>query len=167
MIVAIGQNHVIGVDGKLPWHIPEDLRRFRYITDGAVVVMGRATWESLPSKPLKNRLNIVLSKECLEPFTAKILQPLSIQCMDIHSVFMYAETFAPGKEIFIIGGAQIYDAWWPYVTKVYLTEVSKEIPRGGATTKYRMPRDFKTCFMVVARDWWGDCAFSVWERANR
>src|SRR3569832_1343705 len=63
LIVAVAENGVIGVNGGLPWHIPEDLKRFKALTLGKPTIMGRKTWDSLPKKPLPGRTNIVVTRD--------------------------------------------------------------------------------------------------------
>ena len=103
MILAVSQNGVIGNDGKLPWKIPEDLKRFKKLTEGNVVIMGRKTYESI-GKPLPNRINIVLSGswKMSKDYPDDILIASNLQeALEISSSF-------PGKEIFIIGGESVY-----------------------------------------------------------
>ena len=63
LIVAVAENGVIGVNGALPWHIPEDLKRFKALTLGKPMIMGRKTWDSLPRRPLPGRTNIVVTRD--------------------------------------------------------------------------------------------------------
>jgi dihydrofolate reductase len=114
-IVAMSLNRVIGKGNKLPWHLPEDLRWFKKLTTGHVVVMGRKTWESI-GRPLPNRESIVLTR-------SKITIPgvRTIQSLD---------ELDPGKDTrdyFIIGGAQIFDAYLDACSDVYLTVVKREV----------------------------------------
>lgn len=117
MIVAVDSNGGIGKDNKLLWHIPGDLKRFKEITTGKTVVMGRKTFESLPFKDgLPNRKNIVLSrtpKESTENVT---------YINDINIILNNDSE----EEIFIIGGAEIYKIFMPYCNKLYLTQVFAE-----------------------------------------
>lgn len=117
MIVAVDSNGGIGKDNKLLWHIPGDLKRFKEITTGKTVVMGRKTFESLPFKNgLPNRKNIVLTrtpKESTENVT--YINDINIVLNDNSK-----------EEIFIIGGAEIYKLFMPYCNKLYLTQVFTE-----------------------------------------
>ncbi|MCF0207757.1 MAG: dihydrofolate reductase, partial [Bacteroidales bacterium] len=98
LLVAIAENGVIGVNNSLPWHISDDLKRFKAITTGHSIIMGRKTYESFPKRPLPNRKNIVLSNSCKEiegAFVAK----------DINEALKLCDS----QEVFIIGGATIYE----------------------------------------------------------
>lgn len=100
LIAAVSNNNVIGVKNSLPWHIPEDMKWFRMHTHGGACIMGRKTWESLPKRPLKGRLNIVLSTE-----------PRSSTAGVIWSTSM-AEALSIGKRhasaTYIIGGSDVF-----------------------------------------------------------
>lgn len=103
IIVAIGNNNEIGKNNKLLWHIPEDLKKFKEITQGKTVIMGRNTYESI-GKPLPDRHNIVLSKD-LKLFSNNYNEKLEI-CDNFSEIVKKYEN--SDEEIFIIGGAQIY-----------------------------------------------------------
>lgn len=103
IIVAIGNNNEIGKNNKLLWHIPEDLKKFKEITQGKTVIMGRNTYESI-GKPLPNRHNVVLSKN-LKLFSNNCNEKLEI-CDDFSKI---VENYKNSDdEVFIIGGAQVY-----------------------------------------------------------
>lgn len=125
IIAAIGKNRELGKDNKLLWHIPEDAKRFKDLTSGHVVIMGRKTYESLPEKfrPLPNRINIVITKNPSFPVSDQLIVVGSIEDA-IHQ----AQEKIPSKEIFIIGGASIYEQGIKYADKLYLTLVEKEYP---------------------------------------
>ena len=115
-IVAVDENFGIGFNGDLLEHIPEDLKRFKQLTTNKTIIMGRKTWESLPNKPLPNRLNIVItSKErSLEEMTAFI---------PFEEAYARATHILPEDEWFIIGGGSIYKEFLPICDKVYLTKI--------------------------------------------
>lgn len=125
IIAAIGKNRELGKDNKLLWHIPEDAKRFKDLTSGHVVIMGRKTYESLPEKfrPLPNRINIVVTRN---PTFTKINQLIVVG--SIEEAIRLAQDKMPSKEIFIIGGASIYEQGIKYSDKLYLTLVEKEYP---------------------------------------
>lgn len=100
IVAAMSLNKAIGSNGQLPWHIPEDLHRFKLLTTGKVVIMGRKTYQSI-GRPLPNRLNIVLSRSPLVIPGAYVVDSLE-------SAVALASAEQPNTEIFIIGGAQIY-----------------------------------------------------------
>ena len=112
-IAAMSLNRVIGAEGKIPWHLPEDLRFFKRTTFGHVVLMGRKTYESL-GKPLPGRENWVVSSR---PLTGVRI---------IHDLDELAEP-RDGREIFIIGGAQLYAALLPACAELLLTLVKREV----------------------------------------
>src|SRR3989344_7248852 len=81
LIAAISKNNVIGTEGRLPWHIPEDLKRFKTLTVGKVVLMGRKTWESIPEKfrPLPGRTNVVVTRQADFPLPEKTIRASSVE----------------------------------------------------------------------------------------
>lgn len=99
LIMAVSENDVIGIDGKLPWHIPLDLQWFKMNTYAGAIIMGRKTWESLPKKPLPGRLSIVLSRTATDSEDCIFCQSWS-DALDI------AQQFA--QNVYIIGGSEIY-----------------------------------------------------------
>ncbi|MGY6627400.1 MAG: dihydrofolate reductase [Oceanicaulis sp.] len=119
LVVAVARNGVIGRDGDLPWRISSDLKRFKQVTLGKPVVMGRKTWDSLPRKPLPGRANIVISRSLAEA-------PGALVRRDLDEALEAAEAAAladGATEICIIGGAQIYAAVLARASRIYLTEV--------------------------------------------
>jgi dihydrofolate reductase len=118
LIVAVARNGVIGKDGRLPWHIPEDLKRFRALTMGHHIIMGRRTWESI-GRPLPGRTSVVITRDrgYLAP-GAKVT----------HSLAEALSACAGDQEVFVIGGAQIYREALPCADRIYLTEVSEAYP---------------------------------------
>jgi dihydrofolate reductase len=114
-IAAVSQNNAIGKRGKLPWHYSADMKFFRETTTGHAVVMGRKTWLTL-GKPLKNRLNIVLSRDSnIEPEESLVV------LRDIESVLSLSKSLT--TDLFVIGGAQIYEVFLPYIERWVITEV--------------------------------------------
>jgi len=116
LIAAVAKNGVIGASGKLPWHLPEDLKHFKKLTLGHPVIMGRRTWESL-GKPLPGRENIVVSRkpgfEAPEASVAATLEAAVALCT--------------GEPVaFVIGGAQIYAAALPLADGIVLTEIHED-----------------------------------------
>ena len=112
IIVAIGQNNEIGCNNKLPWNIPEDLKRFKELTLNYPVIMGRKTFESI-GKPLSNRLNIVISNN--DNFSSKGI----IKMNSLTNALKYIHQ----EEVFIIGGAQIYEQSIYLADKLYITRI--------------------------------------------
>ncbi len=114
-IAAMSLNRVIGCAGKIPWHLPEDFQWFKKMTTGHVVLMGRKTFESL-GKPLPNRTNLVLTRGDDIPGVT-VLRDLAE---------LSASYFAP-REIFVIGGAEIYAQLLPRCRELYLSVVLREV----------------------------------------
>ena len=114
-IAAVDRQGAIGKGGKLPWHYSADMKFFRETTTGHAVVMGRKTWLTL-GKPLKNRLNIVLSRDpSIEP------QESLLVLSDVDSVLSLNESLT--TDLFVIGGAQVYEAFLPRIERWIITEV--------------------------------------------
>jgi len=113
IIVAIADNLAIGKDNRLLWHIPEDLKRFKRITTGHHLVMGKKTFESLPVRPLPNRTSIVLSD---------IPEDKIDGCVMAYSLEEAIEK-CPDEECFVIGGGMVYQQFLPVANKLYITWV--------------------------------------------
>lgn len=121
-IVAVTENWAIGKEGQLLFHLSADLRRFKELTTGHTVVMGRKTLESLPGKKgLPGRRNIVLTRN--EGFTAPGVETVSTPL---------AAVFATGLEDFCIGGAEVYKTLLPACDKVYVTKILETVPDADA-----------------------------------
>jgi dihydrofolate reductase len=117
LIVAASTNNVIGVRGELPWRLPADLRRFKAITMGKPIIMGRLTWESI-GRPLPGRHNIVISGQA--GFKAE-------GCTVVDSPDAALEAAGDAAEIMVIGGGHIYAAFLPRAKRIYLTRVHAEV----------------------------------------
>ena len=129
MIVAYGKNWEIGLNNEMLWHISEDFKNFKTITSGHHILMGRKTFESI-GKPLPNRTSIVLSNTGFKHEGVHTFN-------DIQEAFNFARESAE-EELFIIGGANIYETLFPYVDKMYLSEVDFE----GVADAFLKPIDF-------------------------
>jgi dihydrofolate reductase len=116
IIVAIAENYAIGKNNDLLWHIPGDMKRFKRITTGHTVIMGKKTYESLPRRPLPNRVNIVISDNPEDHFD---------QCMTVFSIKEALDKTDPSDENFIIGGASVYRQFLPFTDRLYITWVHK------------------------------------------
>ena len=116
LVAAVARNGVIGASGRLPWHLPEDLKHFRKITLGHPVIMGRRTWESL-GKPLPGRENIVVSRRAgFAPPGASVATSLA-----------GAIALCAGEPVaFVIGGAELYGAALPLADGLVLTEIDRD-----------------------------------------
>jgi dihydrofolate reductase len=128
LIVAHDQHNIIGYDGVIPWYIPEDLKHFRELTTNNIVIMGRKTFQSI-SKPLKNRINIVItnSPEKLHTFqTTQTNQQLiynNLEELNDTLIKLYEQEENKNKKIFVIGGSEIYNALLDKCNEMYITEV--------------------------------------------
>ena len=115
-VVAVSKNGVIGRGGGLPWHISSDLKRFKAITMGKPIIMGRKTWESLPKRPLPGRHNIVLTRQ------KGYLAEGATVAGSVEEA-LAGPRRERSDEIAVIGGAEIFTMFLPAVERIYLTEV--------------------------------------------
>lgn len=140
IIAVVARNGVIGDGDKMPWHLPEDLAHFRRVTQGCPVIMGRATWDSLPARfrPLPGRRNIVVTRNpawCAEGAEAAASPAAAL-------------ALAGGApRVFVIGGATLYAAALPLADELLLTEIDRDFD--GAT---RFPTVDRAVFEEVARE---------------
>ncbi len=127
MIWAQARGGVIGADGGIPWHIPEDMKFFRESTAGSTVLMGRRTWDSLPERfrPLPGRTNIVVTRDRSWQADGAVVQ---------HDITL------PDGDVWIIGGGEIYDGAMPLADVLAVTEVDADI--AGDTRAPSIPADF-------------------------
>ena len=115
-VAAMATNRVIGADGKIPWHLPEDLRWFKELTMGGTLLMGRVTYDSI-GRPLPGRKTIILSRQ-------DGLQVPGVGVIRDLSKLRGAETQG---EIFVVGGAEVYRVTLPFCRDLYLTEVHMDV----------------------------------------
>ena len=118
IIVAKAKNNVIGKDNQLLWHLSDDLKRFKKLTTGHTIIMGRKTFESL-GRVLPNRKHIVFTQNPDFKVNDENVQI-------VHSMLQIQEYIESQEEVFVIGGAMIYNLLMPYVKKMYVTEIDKE-----------------------------------------
>lgn len=118
LIVARARNGAIGKGNTIPWHAPEDLRFFQRETNGGAIIMGRNTWESLPVKPLKGRLNLVVSSN---PNAAETV------CDSLEAAFDAAHA-AGYRRVYGIGGFRVYRDMLPLAHRLLVTEVDLDVP---------------------------------------
>ncbi|MGD2118760.1 MAG: dihydrofolate reductase [Chromatiales bacterium] len=117
IVAAMAKNGVIGIDNRLPWHLPDDLKHFKQLTLDKTIVMGRNTWESLPGL-LPRRRHIVISRRA--DYQAEGAEVM-------HSITDVLAATKDEAEIFIVGGANLYAQMLPYAQRMYLTEIDAEI----------------------------------------
>ena len=120
LIAALATNNCIGQNGRLPWHIPADLKRFKELTRGKIVLMGRKTWESIPEKfrPLPYRVNVVISRQ------PHLALPPGVKLY--HTIDEALATHA-GEDIVIIGGGEVYRQTMALADTLYITEVNQTV----------------------------------------
>jgi dihydrofolate reductase len=158
LIVAVGRNGVIGRDGKLPWHLPSDLKRFKAVTMGKAMIMGRKTYESI-GRPLPGRRSIVLTRQ------PDYQAPGCVVVGTVDEALAAAAGHA-ADEVMVIGGAAIYRLFWPLAERLYLTQVAgefegeailpafelsewREVPREEMPADSRNP--YATTFLTLER----------------
>ncbi|MEW5764881.1 MAG: dihydrofolate reductase [Acidobacteriota bacterium] len=133
LVAAVAQDRTLGSGGRIPWHIPGDQARFRDLTWGRPVLMGRKTWESLPAKPLPGRENVVLSRDSsFAPRGARLAHSLE------EALGPYAEQEG---DVFVIGGADLFAQTLPLAARLVLTEVPGRF--GGDAVFPPIPADFE------------------------
>lgn len=125
-VVAVGEGNGIGVQGGLPWYIPNDLKRFRLLTETHVVIMGFTTFGSLGFRPLPKRTNIVLTNKSFDETKTFLKENISFMNFDECIDFVKKTQ----RRIFVIGGEQVYRLFEHYISLIHMTEVfhKKEIP---------------------------------------
>lgn len=119
MIFARAANGVIGKDNAMPWHLPEDMARFKRLTQGWPVIMGRKTWDSLPARfrPLPGRTNVVITRQ------TGWQQPGALTATSLTDALALC---APSEEVWIMGGAQIYAQAEPLADRIEVTEIAQD-----------------------------------------
>ncbi len=148
IIAAMAKNRVLGKAGASPWHIPEDLRRFRELTMGHPVIMGRRTFEQV-GRPLPGRRNIILTRR--PDYEAP-------GCLVLHSVADALAACAEAEEVFICGGGELYRQTISLADRIYLTVVDREC--AGDTFFPPIPPEFAETQRTEA----GPCTFMLFQR---
>lgn len=122
-MAAVSKNNVIGISNKLPWHIPEDLKYYKDKTEGKIIIMGRKTFESL-GKPLPKRLNIVVTRSTdFQPKGTVVFNSV-MQAINYSKQEDMIKKY--GKEIFIIGGSEIFKQTLDMADRLYITRIDKD-----------------------------------------
>lgn len=124
MIAAMNVDRIIGMDGKIPWRHAGDFRRFKRVTIGATVIMGRLTWDSIGRKPLPGRTNIIVSASG----RAELGEPPAIFLPSLEEAIRIAS-----DNVWLIGGARIYEAGLAFADVIDLTYVPEIVPHYGAS----------------------------------
>ena len=117
MIAAMANNRVIGLDNKMPWHLPADLQHFKAVTTGKPVIMGRKTFESI-GRPLPGRRNIIITRN--SEYTAQGIEVVTTPDAAL-------ELVATAEEVMIIGGGNIYEQFLPKAERLYLTFIDLDV----------------------------------------
>ena len=156
LIAAVARNRVIGQDNAMPWRLPQDLKRFKSLTLGHPVIMGRKTWDSL-GRPLPGRKNIVISR------SASLTAPGGERADSLQSA-VSAAAASGTDEIFVIGGAEIYRQALPFADRLQLTEIDRDFAgdvyfppldlaewRETARESQRAEEDFNYAFVTYER----------------
>ncbi len=151
LIAAIADNFVIGNGLKIPWHISEDFKLFKERTLNNVIIMGKKTWDSLPIKPLPNRINIVLTKDKIEIKGCFVATSL---------VEAFCEASKYDKEIFVIGGASIYSQTIDNAKYLYISHV-----KGNFEGDIFFPKFDKSKYKIVEEKEFDKFIFRKYERA--
>jgi dihydrofolate reductase len=155
LVAAMGANRVIGLDGDMPWHFPEDLAHFKRTTMGGTMVMGRKTFDAI-GRPLPGRRTIVVTRSA----------EWAHDGVDVAHSFIEAVDLASGAddaaEVFVVGGGDIYAQALPLADRLVLTEID-ESPEGDTF----FPEWSRKDWTETARERVGELAFVTWERAKR
>lgn len=155
LIAAVASNGVIGSDNALPWRLPEDLKRFKALTLGHPVIMGRKTFESI-GRPLPGRRNIVISRNAA--FSAEGCETAA--SLDAALAACAGTT----DEVFIIGGEQIYAAAMPHAERLYLTEIQAEFQGDARFPEFDRGAWHETVRERHRTDGGFEFAFAVYDR---
>ncbi len=126
LIAAMTPDRVIGFNGQLPWHVPEDLRHFQMLTTGHTVLMGRKTFDSI-HKPLPRRTNLILSRQIPSPC------PAGTQWFTHLSEALAVAEQSGEQELFVVGGAEIYALTMPVADRMYISLIQLDKPAVGDT----------------------------------
>ena len=156
LIWAQDFNGGIGVSGKLPWHIKEDLKNFKTLTLNSTIIMGRKTWDSLPIKPLPKRKNLVLSKTVQN---------------DVITYHSFQECFDDCKKqkldkIFVIGGRSIYKLFFDYADFLHITNVSLHNPKIDEFFPISNIQIKSTFKIFLEQKLCNDAVYSCWQKNN-
>jgi dihydrofolate reductase len=135
LVVARARNGVIGRDGKLPWHLPADLKRFKALTMGTAMIMGRKTFESLPGL-LPGRRHVVLTRD----------RNWKAEGAEVAHTVDEATALASGGPLSVIGGAEIFDLFLPLADRIELTEVMEDVPGDTFISDPRAMREWRETF---------------------
>jgi dihydrofolate reductase len=147
LILACDPNGGIGLNGKLPWNkIEGDLPRFKELTSNKVILMGKNTWDSLPRKPLPNRINVVVTKSNIDGVTTISDIPLE-DTMDF-------------SDVWLIGGAKVIESSWHLINEIHLSRTFTEYTCDTHVDLLKLEREF-TCWFKENHN---DHSYEIWKR---
>jgi dihydrofolate reductase len=159
LVAAVAENGVIGRDGDMPWHHPEDLAHFKETTMGHPVVLGRVTYESIADRlggPLPGRTNVVLSTRDLD------LPDGAVQARSVDDALAVASDAPGGDTVYVAGGATVYEAFLPLADRLVITEIHSA-PEGDT----HFPAVDWDHWTETSRDDRDDLSFVTYERDDR
>ena len=159
LIAAMAKGRVIGRNGALPWHIPEDMRYFKDATSGKPIIMGRRTYESI-GRLLPDRINIIVTRQAHYKVDGAVI----CNCLDQ----ALAAAASYGDRIMVIGGGEIYRQALPYASTVLLTQIKLPVPDGDTVFPWLSGEDWELVEMIHGEDATDDLdyAFCRYERKN-
>lgn len=154
-IVAMNRNNIISIDNKIPWHNSKDLKNFRQLTWGHIVVMGRNTFDSL-SKPLKGRFNVVITSRNLN------VKP-NVAAVD--SSFITSLQYSYPGEVFIVGGAQIYKQTANLVSRIYLT-ILDDTQESSSALYFPWESFEGMSWRIIKQEKWQNSLYLILDKVN-
>ena len=153
LILACDPNGGIGYQNRLPWsNIQGDLPRFKRLTDGQTIVMGRNTWDSLPKKPLPNRYNVVISSKELD-------MPDNSTCLT-YEAFTDPACSLRFSSTWLIGGAQLINSCWPHIKEIHLTRIYDHYACDTSIDLLYIEANFKRTWSEM----FPDHRYEIWKR---
>lgn len=146
---SVDRQPIIGINGRLPWHLPEDLKHFQTMTINQVVIMGRKTWQSLPSRPLSRRLNIVLTSSSNRAAYSGAIVSSNLSTV----INSYCGV---SRKLIVIGGYELFLAAMPLASRLYVTEVDRSVYNPKAQLVYAP---------VIERQHWKVDSYHGWKQS--
>lgn len=153
-VVAMNRNNVISIDGKIPWHHSQDLKNFRKLTWGHIVLMGRNTFDSI-GKPLKGRFNVVLTGRGL------MTKP-NVAAID--GSFITSLQYSYGGEVFIIGGAKVYKQTADIVSRIYLTVIDDTQDSSSSALYFPWAAFGSSSWTVTKQEQWKGALYIILDK---
>jgi len=167
IIAAFNPQFIIGINGKMPWRIPEDLKRFKRLTMGKPIIMGRKTWESIGSKPLPGRMNVVVSSSDTVKEGPAGEETIVVKVPALDAILTFIRDMTSYDEVFIIGGERLYAEALPLADRMYLTAVDQEFPAisdSDEVAYFPIKAANRDEWNLTSREVFDEYTFSEWER---